>query len=98
MRAGVSPSWTGAAGQVPAGRGWSGTSVRCRMGVQPKSSPVEDIMFRTKSRKEQLTGQVQDQSDSLASTAAMVADQLRGRVVPAVGHHRSRAREGIRLV
>lgn len=42
-------------------------------------------MFRTKSRKVQLTEQVQDQSDSLASTAAMVADQLRERVVPAVG-------------
>jgi len=38
-------------------------------------------MFRTKSRTEQL----QDQSASLASTAATVADQLRDRVVPAVG-------------
>lgn len=38
-------------------------------------------MFHTKSRTEQL----QDQSTSLASTAATVADQLRERVVPAVG-------------
>jgi len=38
-------------------------------------------MFHTKSRTEQL----QEQSTSLASTAATVADQLRERVVPAVG-------------
>jgi len=53
-------------------------------------------MFRTKSRKEQLTEQIQDQSDSLASTAAMVADQLRERVVPAVGQVTENAMEWAR--
>lgn len=38
-------------------------------------------MFRTKTKKEQL----QDRSASVADTAAMVAEQLRERVVPAVG-------------
>jgi len=42
---------------------------------------VEDIMFRTKTKTEQ----IQDHSASVADTAAMVAEQLRERVVPAVG-------------
>jgi len=42
-------------------------------------------MFRTKSRTEQLTEQIQEQSESLADAAATMADQLRERVVPAVG-------------
>src|SRR5450759_428785 len=45
----------------------------------------EDTMFRTKSRTEQLTEQIQEQSESLADAAATMADQLRERVVPAVG-------------
>ncbi|HEY8620093.1 MAG TPA: hypothetical protein VIM01_08460 [Dermatophilaceae bacterium] len=44
-------------------------------------SPLEGLVFHTKSRKEQL----QDHSVSLADTAATVADQLRERVFPAVG-------------
>jgi hypothetical protein len=53
---------------------------------------VEDIMFRSKSRTEQ----VQAQSDSLASTAAAVADQLRERVGPAVGQATESAMEWAR--
>jgi hypothetical protein len=56
------------------------------MEPQPTSSPVEDIMFRTKSRTEQF----QDQSESLANTA--LADQLRQRVIPAVGQATENAR------
>jgi hypothetical protein len=57
---------------------------------------VEDIMFRSKSRTEQLSEQLQDQSESLASTAAAVADQLRERVGPAVGQATDNAREWAR--
>jgi hypothetical protein len=46
-------------------------------------------MFRTKSTAEQL----QDHSASLAGTAATVADQLRGRVAPAVGQAAETAKE-----
>jgi len=46
-------------------------------------------MFRTKSRTEQL----QDQADSLAGSAATVADQLRERVLPAVGQATGNAKE-----
>jgi hypothetical protein len=46
-------------------------------------------MFRTKSRTEQL----HDQADSLACTASSVADQLRERVVPAVGQAAGNAKE-----
>jgi AcrR family transcriptional regulator len=53
------------------------------------SSHVEDLMFRRRKRTEQL----QDQSASLAGTAATVADQLRERVVPAVGQAAENARE-----
>ncbi len=53
-------------------------------------------MFRRKSRTEQLTEQIQEQSDSLASTAAAVADQLRERVVPAVGQATVNAKEWAR--
>jgi len=49
-------------------------------------------MFRSKSRTEQL----QDQADSLAYTAATVADQLRERVLPAVGQATENAREWAR--
>lgn len=49
-------------------------------------------MFHTKSRKEQL----QDQQASLADTAALVAEQLRERVVPAVGHAAVNAKEWAR--
>jgi hypothetical protein len=42
---------------------------------------LEDLVFHSKSRTEQL----QDHSASLASSAATVAEQLRERVVPAVG-------------
>src|SRR5450759_5164673 len=45
----------------------------------------EDTMFRTKSRTEQLTEQIQEQSESFSDAAATMADQLRERVVPAVG-------------
>jgi hypothetical protein len=50
------------------------------------------MMFRTKSRTEQ----VQTQSESLASTAAAVADQLRERVGPAVGQATENAMEWAR--
>jgi len=53
-------------------------------------------MFRTKSRTEKLTEQLQEQSDSLAANAATVADQLRERVVPAVGQATENAREWAR--
>ena len=53
-------------------------------------------MFRRKSRTEQLTEQFQDQSESLASTAGAIADQLRERVVPAVGQATENAREWAR--
>ena len=53
-------------------------------------------MFHHKSRTEQLTEQFQDQSDSLASTAQLMADQLRVRVVPAVGQATENAREWAR--
>lgn len=46
-------------------------------------------MFRTKSRTEQF----QDQADSLAWSAATVADQLRERVLPAVGQATGNAKE-----
>ena len=46
-------------------------------------------MFRTKSRTEQL----QDQADSLACSAATVAEQLRERVLPAVGQATGSAKE-----
>jgi len=49
-------------------------------------------MFRTKSRKEQL----QDQADSLACSASTVAEQLRERVIPAVGQATESAREWAR--
>lgn len=47
-------------------------------------------MFHTKSRTEQLTKQLQDQSESLGNTA--LADQLRERVIPAVGQATENAR------
>jgi hypothetical protein len=53
---------------------------------------VEDIMFHTKSR----TDKVQAQSESLASTAATVAEQLRERVGPAVGQATENAMEWAR--
>ena len=53
-------------------------------------------MFRTKSRKEQLTEQLQDQQEALACTTATVAEQLRERVVPAVGQATVNAREWAR--
>src|SRR5664280_1692442 len=62
------------------------------MGPEPTSSPVEDIMFHTKSR----TKKVQAQSESLASTAATVAEQLRERVGPAVGQATDNAMEWAR--
>lgn len=46
-------------------------------------------MFRTKSKTEQL----QDQADSLACSAATVADQLRERILPAVGQATGSAKE-----
>jgi len=46
-------------------------------------------MFRTKSRTEQL----QDHADSLAGSAATVAEQLRERVLPAVGQATGSAKE-----
>jgi hypothetical protein len=49
-------------------------------------------MFHTKSRTEQL----QDQADSLAFSASTVADQLRERVIPAVGQATDSAREWAR--
>jgi hypothetical protein len=49
----------------------------------------EDIMFRSKSRTEQL----QDQTDSLACSAATVAEQLRERLLPAVGQATGNAKE-----
>ena len=53
-------------------------------------------MFRRKSRTEQLTEQLQDRSESLACTAGSVADQLRERLVPAVGQATENAREWAR--
>ncbi len=53
-------------------------------------------MFRSKSRTEELTELVRDQSESLADTAAAVADQLRARVVPAVGQATESARDWAR--
>lgn len=53
-------------------------------------------MFRRKSRTEQLTEQIRDQSDSLTFTAGAVADQLRERVVPAVGQATVNAKEWAR--
>jgi hypothetical protein len=46
-------------------------------------------MFRTKTRTEQL----QDQAESIACSASSVADQLRERVLPAVGQATGSARE-----
>src|ERR1035437_885571 len=89
----AAPVWAGDAGRARGGgRGWSGLPVRCRMEAEPTSPPVEDIMFRIKSRTEQ----VQGQSESLASTAAAVADQLRERVGPAVGQATESAMEWAR--
>ena len=53
-------------------------------------------MFQRKSRTGQLTEQIQNQSESLACTAAAVADQLRERLVPAVGQATENAREWAR--
>jgi len=47
---------------------------------------MEGIVFHTKTRAEQLQESLQDNTATLASSAASVADQLRERVVPAVGH------------
>jgi hypothetical protein len=49
-------------------------------------------MFRSKTRTEQL----QDQADSLACSASTVAEQLRERVIPAVGQATDSAREWAR--
>ncbi|MHB8185808.1 MAG: hypothetical protein ACYDDU_06910 [Dermatophilaceae bacterium] len=59
------------------------------MGRQDLSSPLEDLVFHTKSRKERL----QDRSASLADGAATVADQLRERVAPAIGQAAESARQ-----
>ena len=53
-------------------------------------------MFRSKSRTEELTEHVHDQSESLADAAAAMADQLRERVGPAVGQATENAREWAR--
>lgn len=58
-------------------------------GQQDQSSPLEGLVFHTKSKKEQL----QDRSASLADTAATVADQLRERVAPALGQAAGSAKE-----
>ena len=58
-------------------------------GQQDQSSPLEGLVFHTKSKKEQL----QDRSASLADTAATVADQLRERVAPAIGQAAGSAKE-----
>ena len=50
-------------------------------------------MFHTKSRTEQLQESLQGNTASLASGAAGVADQLRERVVPVVGHAAESAKE-----
>jgi len=50
---------------------------------------LEDLVFHSKSRKEQL----QDQTASLADSAAAVADQLRERVAPVIGQAAENARE-----
>jgi len=50
------------------------------MDQETTSSPLEDNVFHSKSRSEQL----QDHSASLASSAAKTAEQLRERVAPAV--------------
>ena len=58
---------------------------------------MEGIVFHTKSKKERLQENLQDSlhdsTASLASGAAVVADQLRERVVPAVGHAAESAKE-----
>src|SRR5450759_5110586 len=58
-------------------------------GQQDQSSPLEGLVFHSKSKKEQL----QDRSATLAETAATVADQLRERVAPAVGQAAGSAKE-----
>ncbi|MEP7017400.1 MAG: hypothetical protein ABI899_05195 [Actinomycetota bacterium] len=58
---------------------------------RPTPTPLEDLVFHSKSRTEQL----QDQSASLVSTAASVAEQLRERVVPAVGQVAESAMERV---
>jgi hypothetical protein len=54
---------------------------------------LEDIVFHTKSRAEQLQETLQDNTASLASSAANVTDHLRERVVPAVGQAAESAKE-----
>ena len=84
MHVGALTVWAGDTGQVR--RGVGGHARRHGAGWnQDDVSPVEDIVFRSKSRTEQLTEQLQDQSESLADAAATVAEQLRERVGPAVG-------------
>src|SRR5665647_979798 len=78
------------------GGGWSGPSARCRMEAAPTSPPLEDFMFQRKSRTVQLTEQIQNQSESLACTAAAVADQLRERLVPAAGQATEKGKEWAR--
>lgn len=53
-------------------------------------------MFATKNKKEKLAEQLQEQSESLAFTAASVADQLRERVGPAAGRATENAKEWAR--
>jgi len=59
------------------------------MDMQDQLSPLEGLVFHSKSKKEQL----QDRSASLADTAATVADQLRDRVAPAIGQAAGSAKE-----
>jgi hypothetical protein len=54
---------------------------------------LEDIVFHTKTKSEQLHETLQDSTASLASTAATLADQLRERVVPAVGQAAGSAKD-----
>jgi hypothetical protein len=54
---------------------------------------LEVIVFHTKSRAEQLQETLQESTASLADTASSVADQLRERVVPAVGQAAETAKE-----
>jgi hypothetical protein len=54
---------------------------------------LEDIVFHTKTKTEQLQETLQDNTASLANAASTLADLLRERVVPAVGQAAGSAKE-----
>jgi hypothetical protein len=95
--AGVTAFWAANLEQVL----WHGWVVRPVGTVQDGNTADvtnlwEGIMFRSKTKEEQLTEQLQEDTESLASTASALAEQLRGRVVPAMGHASDNARDWAR--